>query len=42
MDGTSVKQELLGQRRLAGVWMRDDREGTPPLVLILAHARAAR
>ena len=42
MNGASVKQELLGQRRLSGVWMRDDRKRAPPLVLILAHARAAR
>jgi hypothetical protein len=42
MNGASVKQKLLGQRGLSGVWMRDDREGTPPLVLILAHTRAAR
>jgi hypothetical protein len=27
MDGVAVKQELLGQRRLARVGVRDDREG---------------
>ena len=29
LDGAAVEQELLGQRRLAGVRVRDDREGAP-------------
>ena len=29
LDSTTVKQKLLGQSRLTGVWVRDDREGTP-------------
>jgi hypothetical protein len=32
-DGAAVEQELLRQRRLAGVGMGDDREGPPPLDL---------
>ena len=30
VDGAAVEQELLGERGLAGVGVRDDREGAPP------------
>jgi hypothetical protein len=29
MDGAAEQQQLLGQRRLAGVGMRDDRKRAP-------------
>ncbi len=29
LDGAAVQQQLFRQRRLAGVRMRDDREGPP-------------
>ena len=30
LDGAGVEQQLLGERRLAGVGVRDDRERPPP------------
>ena len=35
LDRAGVQQQLLGQRRLAGVGMRDDRERAPPRDLAL-------
>ena len=41
LDRARIQQQLLGERRLAGVGMRDDRERPPPrhLTLELAECR---
>ena len=42
LDCAGIQQQLLGQRRLAGVGMRDDREGPPPRHLPLELRQRGR
>jgi len=42
LDRAGIEQELLGQRRLAGVGMRDDRERSPPCHLPLELGECGR
>ena len=42
LDHAAVEQQLLGERRLAGVRVRDDREGPSPADLVCAHGFRGR
>ena len=35
LNGTAEQQQLFGQRGLAGIWVRDNREGTPARDLVV-------
>jgi hypothetical protein len=39
LDRAGIQQEFLRQRRLAGVGMGNDREGTPPIDFVLQGVR---
>jgi hypothetical protein len=39
LDRSCVQQEFLGQGRLTGVWVGNDREGAPPIDFVFQGVR---